>query len=73
MVDALTPFIVGRRPNTYTLTKALAEFLLVRDLSCLHIHKVAVTGGGECTVAVDDCATVDYRCHVRGTACRMDG
>lgn len=31
MVEALTPALVGNRPNTYTLTKALAEFLLVEQ------------------------------------------
>jgi fatty acyl-CoA reductase len=35
MIDAITPLIVGRRPNTYTLTKALAEFLIVEE--CAHL------------------------------------
>lgn len=25
MIDAITPHLLGKRPNTYTLTKALAE------------------------------------------------
>ena len=35
MVDAITPAAVGRRPNTYTLTKSLAEFVLVEEGSHL--------------------------------------
>ena len=31
MIEALTPHLLGRRPNTYTLTKALAEVQLVED------------------------------------------
>lgn len=28
VIDAITPHLLGRRPNTYTLTKALAEVRL---------------------------------------------
>uniref|UniRef100_A0A914WK32 Fatty acyl-CoA reductase n=3 Tax=Plectus sambesii TaxID=2011161 RepID=A0A914WK32_9BILA len=31
MIKSLTPHLLGRRPNTYTLTKALAEVQLVED------------------------------------------
>ncbi|VDN57898.1 unnamed protein product [Dracunculus medinensis] len=31
MINAMTPFLLGNRPNTYTLTKALAEVQLAED------------------------------------------
>lgn len=31
MIEALTPHLVGRRPNTYTYTKALCEYVLSED------------------------------------------
>lgn len=31
MVEAISPIIVGKRPNTYTLTKALTEHLIVEE------------------------------------------
>jgi fatty acyl-CoA reductase len=37
MVSALTPHLIGCRPNTYTYTKALAEFVLAEDSGQLPI------------------------------------
>lgn len=31
MINAVTPHLLGKRPNTYTLTKALAEVQLIED------------------------------------------
>ncbi|CAG9532435.1 unnamed protein product [Cercopithifilaria johnstoni] len=31
VIDAITPHLLGKRPNTYTLTKALAEVQLMED------------------------------------------
>lgn len=31
MMNTMTPFLLGKRPNTYTLTKALAESLVVEE------------------------------------------
>lgn len=31
MVDAITPELIGKKPNTYTYTKQLAEDLLVKE------------------------------------------
>lgn len=31
MIDAVTPYLLGQRPNTYTFTKALAEVQLAED------------------------------------------
>ena len=31
MVNALTPHLIGDRPNTYTFTKSLAEHVLLQE------------------------------------------
>ena len=31
MVNALTPHLIGKRPNTYTFTKSLAEHVLLQE------------------------------------------
>ena len=31
MVNALTPHLIGKRPNTYTFTKSLAEHVLLHE------------------------------------------
>jgi fatty acyl-CoA reductase len=31
VLNTLTPFLIHPRPNTYTYTKAMAEFLLVKE------------------------------------------
>ena len=31
MVNALTPHLIGQRPNTYTFTKSLAEHVLLQE------------------------------------------
>ncbi|XP_045177320.1 fatty acyl-CoA reductase 1-like [Mercenaria mercenaria] len=35
MVDAITPQLIGNKPNTYTFTKQLAEDLLVKEGACM--------------------------------------
>ncbi|XP_061577175.1 fatty acyl-CoA reductase 1 isoform X2 [Cololabis saira] len=37
LVSALTPKLIGERPNTYTFTKALAEYLLQQEAGDLNI------------------------------------
>ncbi|GMT06565.1 hypothetical protein PENTCL1PPCAC_28739, partial [Pristionchus entomophagus] len=37
MVDVITPHLLGQRPNTYTLTKALAESQLMEDAQGLPV------------------------------------
>ena len=37
MVNALTPYLIGTRPNTYTFTKSLAEHLLFQEASELPV------------------------------------
>ncbi|XP_064480327.1 putative fatty acyl-CoA reductase CG5065 [Ornithodoros turicata] len=37
MMNTMTPFLLGKRPNTYTLTKALAESLVVEERGQLPI------------------------------------
>ncbi|XP_059612391.1 putative fatty acyl-CoA reductase CG5065 [Phlebotomus argentipes] len=37
MLDALTPSLIGRRPNTYTFTKALAEHMLLNEAGNLPV------------------------------------
>ncbi|GMT35552.1 hypothetical protein PFISCL1PPCAC_26849, partial [Pristionchus fissidentatus] len=37
MIDAITPQLLGQRPNTYTLTKALAESQLMEDAQGLPV------------------------------------
>ena len=37
MVEALTPHLLGSRPNTYTFTKSLAENLLLQEASTLPV------------------------------------
>lgn len=32
MVNALTPHLIGKRPNTYTFTKSLAEHVLLQEV-----------------------------------------
>lgn len=32
MVNALTPHVIGKRPNTYTFTKSLAEHVLLQEV-----------------------------------------
>ena len=32
MVNALTPHLIGNRPNTYTFTKSLAEHVLLQEV-----------------------------------------
>lgn len=31
VLDTLTPYLIQPRPNTYTFTKAIAEYLLVKE------------------------------------------
>ena len=31
MIEALTPPLIGKNPNTYTFTKSLAEYIITRD------------------------------------------
>ena len=31
MVNSLTPHLIGKRPNTYTFTKSLAEHVLLQE------------------------------------------
>lgn len=35
MIESLAPALIGKKPNTYTFTKSLAEFLLVEEGGCL--------------------------------------
>ena len=37
VVDTLTPKMVAPRPNTYTYTKAMAEYLLVEECGGLPV------------------------------------
>ncbi|XP_054632100.1 fatty acyl-CoA reductase 1 isoform X2 [Dunckerocampus dactyliophorus] len=37
LVSALTPKLIGQRPNTYTYTKALAEYLLQQEAGDLNV------------------------------------
>ena len=37
MVSALTPKLLGKRPNTYTFTKALAEHLVQQEAGSLNV------------------------------------
>ena len=31
MIDQITPQLIGDKPNTYTYTKQLAEYLLIKE------------------------------------------
>jgi len=31
LIEAVTPKLIGKRPNTYTFTKALAEHMLMKE------------------------------------------
>ena len=31
VLDSLTPYLIQPRPNTYTYTKAMAEYLLIKE------------------------------------------
>ncbi len=46
-LDALTPFLLEGRPNTYTYTKALAEYFLVNEAKGLPlaIYRPSIVGG----------------------------
>lgn len=37
LVSALTPKLIGKRPNTYTYTKALAEYLVQQEAGDLNV------------------------------------
>lgn len=37
LVSTLTPKLIGERPNTYTFTKALAEYLVLQEAGDLNI------------------------------------
>lgn len=37
LVATLTPKLIGERPNTYTFTKALAEFLVQQEAEELNV------------------------------------
>ena len=37
LVTALTPKLIGERPNTYTYTKALAEYLVLQEAGDLNV------------------------------------
>lgn len=37
LVSTLTPKLLGKRPNTYTYTKALAEYLLQQEAGDLNV------------------------------------
>lgn len=37
LVSALTPKLIGERPNTYTYTKALAEYLVQQEAGDLNV------------------------------------
>lgn len=43
MVDDITPILIGKRPNTYTFTKALAERMLEAESDYLPISIVRPT------------------------------
>lgn len=37
LVSALTPKLIGERPNTYTYTKALAEYMVQQEAGDLNV------------------------------------
>jgi len=37
LVSALTPKLIGERPNTYTYTKALAEYLVQQEAGDVNV------------------------------------
>lgn len=37
MVSVLTPKLLGERPNTYTFTKALAEYMVQQEAGNLNV------------------------------------
>ena len=37
LVDVMTPKLIGERPNTYTYTKALAEYLVQQECGNLNV------------------------------------
>lgn len=37
LVSALTPKLIGKRPNTYTYTKAMAEYLVQQEAGDLKV------------------------------------
>lgn len=37
LVSAMTPGLIGKRPNTYTYTKAMAEYLVQQECGNLNV------------------------------------
>lgn len=37
LVSAMTPKLIGKRPNTYTFTKALAEYMVQQEAGDLNV------------------------------------
>lgn len=63
LVSTLTPKLIGKRPNTYTYTKALAEYLLQQEAGDLNVAIVrpSIVGASwkePVPVSNTDCCTV---------------
>lgn len=47
LVNVITPNLIGKRPNTYTFTKALAEHMLLKESGNLPVAIVRPSIGNE--------------------------
>jgi hypothetical protein len=52
LVNVITPNLIGKRPNTYTFTKALAEHMLLKESGNLPVAIVRPSIGNEMEITI---------------------